>query len=237
VPYGDDLSAPAAAPAARLFEAISRLRGRRGFHPFGAGFEGEVVPADLPPAGAPQLRGTALVRLSRSIGLPEWLPDPCGLGVRIADAHGPGRHQDLLLTSAGDSALGRRLINPSRGFGDRPYSSILPYEVGGRRVVVVARPLAAEAPGPLLADLRRRERADLEFRLGLAGRRGPAVPLATLRLGPRLPEAVTEELDLDPGNSGGGLEPVGFINRLRGPSYSASQTGRRQAHGRDAAAD
>jgi hypothetical protein len=35
--------------------------------------------------------------LSRALGLPEWLPDPCGLAIRAPDAYGPGRHQDLLM--------------------------------------------------------------------------------------------------------------------------------------------
>jgi hypothetical protein len=70
---------------------------------------------------------------------------------------------------------------------------------------------------------------DLEFELALAGLSGAPRPLARLRLGRRLRAAVTERLDLDPGNSGD-LEPVGVLNRMRGPSYRASQAGRESAY-------
>jgi len=214
--------------AAELFRALSRGRGRRAFHPRGAGFAAELLPLD---AGdhVPRFEGEALVRLSRSLGLPEWLPDPCGIGVRVPDAHGPGSHQDLLLASSGAGRVGRHLLLPSRGFCDRPYSSILPYRLAGETVVVLAFPVSPPGPGPRLAELRDRGRADLEFELALAGLSDRPRPLARLRLGHRLPAAVTERLDLDPGNSGG-LEPVGVLNRMRGPSYRASQAGRESAY-------
>jgi hypothetical protein len=229
-PGSDQLIAapPPARFAAELLRALSRRRGRRVFHPFGVGFAAELLPLD---AGdhVPRFEGEALVRLSRSLGLPEWLPDPCGLGIRVPDAHGPGRHQDLLLVSSGASPVARHLPLPSRGFCDRPYSSILPYRLAGQTVVVLASPVSPPGPGPRLAELRDRVRADVEFELALAGPSDGPRPMARLRLGRRLPAAVTERLDLDPGNSGG-LEPVGVVNRMRGPSYRASQAGRESTY-------
>jgi hypothetical protein len=59
------------------------------------GFAGHYTPLahDL---GVPVLERESgpLVRLSRSAGLPELLPDPCGLAFRFPDAYGPGAHQD-----------------------------------------------------------------------------------------------------------------------------------------------
>ncbi len=217
--------------SATVFRALSRWRGRRAFHPFGVGFEAELrqIGGTILPA---ELEGEAIVRLSRSLGAPEWLPDPCGLALRVPDAYGPGRHQDLLLASSGQAPLARHLLMPSRGFCDRPYSSILPYRLAGQTGVVLARSGRRLGPGPLLAELRERERAELEFELAIAGLRGTPCPVASLRLGRRLPESETEHLGFDPCNSGGGLEPIGPLNRLRGPSYSASQMGRATAYAR-----
>jgi hypothetical protein len=218
--------------AAELFRALSRWRGRRAFHPFGVGFEAELERIDGGAIMPSELEGEAIVRLSRSLGAPEWLPDPCGLALRVPDIYGAGRHQDLLLVSSGRAPLARHLPLPSRGFCDRPYSSILPYRLAGETVVVLARPIRRWAPGPLLAELRERDRAELEFELAIARARGVPRSVARLRLGRRLPAAETERLDFDPCNSGGGMEPVGLLNRLRGPSYSASRMGRAAAYAR-----
>lgn len=212
------------------FKALSRLRGKRVFHPFGAGFRGRLTPLDgSTGATALDREGEALVRLSRSIGLPEWLPDPCGLAFRVLDAHGGGRHQDLLLVSSGAAPGARHALLPSRGFGDRPYSTVLPYRLGAETVMLGARALAA-GPGPKLAELRERAVGELEFEILLAPLRGEWRAVARLGLGERLPAARTERLDFDPTNTGGGLELAGLVNRLRGPAYRSSQEGREAAY-------
>lgn len=214
----------------RLFKGLSRLRGKRVFHPFGVGFEARLVPiGEGAGAVAFEREAEALVRLSRSFGLPESLPDPCGLAFRIPDAYGPGRHQDLLLATSATPPGGRHALMPSRGFADRPYSSVLPYKLRGETVLLGARALAP-APGPKLKALGEREVADLEFEILVAGFSGGWRPIARLALGERLPPRRTELLDLDPTNTGGGLELVGLLNRLRGPTYSGSQEGRREAY-------
>jgi hypothetical protein len=43
-----------------------------------------------------------VVRFSRAGGLPEPLPDALGVAVRLPGAYGPGRDQDLLVTSSAD---------------------------------------------------------------------------------------------------------------------------------------
>lgn len=213
-----------------LFKGLSRLRGKRIFHPFGVGFEARLTPhGEGTGAAVFEREGKAQVRLSRSFGLPEALPDPCGLAFRVTDAYGPGRHQDLLLVSSAAPPGGRHTLMPSRGFADRPYSTVLPYRLQGKTVMLGARAMAA-APGPKLGDLRERQIADLEFEVLVAGFRGEWRPIARLALGERLPTQQTERLDLDPTNTGGGLELVGFLNRLRGPAYRGSQEGRAAAY-------
>lgn len=215
---------------APLFRALSRLRRKRAFHPFGAGFRGRLTPvAGGGGASAFATASEPQVRLSRSFGLPERLPDPCGLALRVPDAYGPGRHQDLLLVSSGKARGTRHTLLPSRGFCDRPYSSVLPYRLHGETVMLGARALAP-APGPRLAELRRRRDGGLAFEILLAHGEGEWAPIAILTLGERLPPEQTERLDLDPTNTGGGLELLGLLNRLRGPAYRASQEGREQAY-------
>lgn len=217
-----------AAAVARAMEELSKMRGKRIFHPFGVGFS-----ASLTPLGAAELTGSALaslseplVRLSRSLGLPEWLPDPCGLALRIPDAYGPGRHQDVLMVSSATAPGARHAPLPSWGFLDRPYSTLLPYRSQGRLVLLGARGLERDGGGPSLAELRRRDFAGLDFELTVATLRGDWKPAGRLLVRERLPAEAVERLDFDPTNTGGGLELAGFVNRLRGPSYRASQAGR-----------
>jgi hypothetical protein len=222
----------AATAVARMFEALSRARRRRIFHPHGVGFAASLTPIGPGDLGASALESesAALVRLSRSLGLPEWLPDPCGLALRIPNAHGPGRHQDLLLVSSGEAPLARHAILPARHFLDRPYSTLLPYRLGGRLVVIGAWVRDGESRQTKLADLRERAAGGLVFDVAVASLRGPWRRVARLSLQGRLGAAETERLDLDPTNTGGGLELAGFLNRLRGPSYRASQAGREAAY-------
>lgn len=217
---------PVANAAAAATRTLSRLRGKRIFHPHGAGFAASVTPTG-PGLGESALSRpvTATVRLSRSLGFPEPLPDLLGLAFRVADAYGPGQHQDLLLATSGSSRLGRHALLPARGFHDRPYSTLLPYRVEDELLVLGARAIG-DRPGPGLADLRGRRTAGLEFELLAAPPGGSWRSVARLSVGERMPPEETERLAFDPTNTGGGLELAGALNRLRGPSYRASQAGR-----------
>ena len=215
------------------YRTLSRLRRKRGFHPYGVGFAARLTPVGEGGFGAPVLEREAevQVRLSRSLGLPEWLPEPYGLALRVPDAYGTGKPQDFLLVTSAAPPLGRHALLPARGFCDLPYSTVLPYRVGGETVLIGARGLSPR-PGPKLGDLRERERGGLEFELAISGLTGGWRSVARLALGERLPPEHTERLHLDPTNTGGGLELVGLLNKLRGPAYSASQEGREDAYGR-----
>jgi hypothetical protein len=225
--------AAAASVSAGGFGALSRLRRKRIFHPHGVGFAALLRPL---PAGAEtgaavlEEESEVVVRLSRALGLPEWLPDPCGLAVRVPDAYGSGRHQDVLMVSSGCGRVGRHALLPARDFLARPYSTLLPYSLGEETVLIGARGITGAGPGPKLGELRRRDRAGLDFELLLAGVGGGWRPVATLSLRQRLPAERTERLGFDPTNTGGGLELAGPINRFRGPSYRGSQAGRDAAY-------
>ena len=168
----------------------------------------------------------AIVRLSRSLGLPEQLNDPCGLALRVPDAYGEGRHQDFLLVTSGRPPLARHLLRPSSGFSARPYSSLLPYRIGGQ-VMLVGAEAADPPPGPGVAELRSREHADLSFVITLASLGGVWRKVARLDITRRLPAAETEALRFNPAHSGAGIEPTGFLNDLRPLAYRGSQEGRR----------
>jgi hypothetical protein len=223
------------------FRLLAALRGGRALHPVGVGFRAslEVVAAAPGPwAGtallAPGARHDAVVRFSRGAGLPEPLPDAHGLAVRLPDAYGPGRSQDFLVTSSADLPLARRLLFPSRSFLAGSLSSALPYRVGGREVVVLLRPRPRPGPGRwpgtgrALADLRAAAATgELAYELRLAGSLGRSRTVAVLTIGEPLGPAATEALRFNPWTTGPDIRPVGRLNRLRRPSYRASQRAHR----------
>lgn len=227
----------AASVLAETFALVSRARSAESLHPFGAVHEAELRVhggdggrPDLL-SGVPFLTTPAahagVVRFSRSLGLPERVPDIHGLALRLEDAHGPGQHQDLLLVTSGDGMLVHHLFVPGRGYFDRPYSSVLPYRGEGGRFVVGAR-VAPSAPRPAgegseLADLgSAAATGDLRFEVGVAPIGGRLVPVADLEVGARLPDHANA-LRFNPWNTGGGLHPAGPVNALRDRVYRRSQ--------------
>ncbi len=207
----------------RAIRLAARLRGARAFHPAGATFVGTVEGADgvVPP-------GTrALVRLSRAAGLPDPLPDVAGVAIRLVDAGGPGRHQDLLLsTVVGRGPLAYVLL-PVRRAGRARYGSVWPCRVDGAVRVLTARLVGPDLDGAGLAALlagveRGGARVDLRA-VRLSGRAGR--PLLAVRLGARLPPAEGEGLRFHPGRDGAGVRPVGPL-ALRSAGYVGSAEGR-----------
>jgi hypothetical protein len=233
-------AAAAAAPAAAVgFYGLAALRRRRSLHPVGVGYQGLLLIGGPGRPGVPLLRPgsahAALLRFSRGAGLPEPLPDALGVAVKLPDAHGPGADQDLLLTSSTDRPLLRRLLFPARSFLRGAFSTALPYDLGGRRVVLLLVPipsgpgqsLSSVTPGAgSLAELR--SAADgLAFELRTAGTFGPSKPLATLTISQPLPPEQTEALRFNPWATGPGIHPAGWLNLVRDAAYQASQRGRR----------
>jgi hypothetical protein len=193
------------------FAGLAGLRSAKGLHP-----RGPAYTATLRVDGAPWAPGAstllsrpgewpAVVRFSRAIGLPPPLPDLLGAAVRVPDAYGPGRHQDMLVTSSADRALLHRIFLPARGFASRPYSSSLPYRAGDDAFILGLVP-----------------RGGRVFALALARGGGRFRQLGRLEIGARLPEDA-EALRFHPFHCGGGLEPAGLVNRLRDYAYPLSQ--------------
>jgi len=205
-----------------LFRVASRLRGERAIHARGRAFSGRV---DLPggaATGSPLLDTPrsydALVRFSRSAGLPPSLPDVFGLAVRLLDAQGPGAHHDLLLDSTRSAPLLRRLPWPGLHPTAPLYGSLLSYVVDGRRVLLGAQVLTAAPAVRALADLPDR----MVVALLLATPRGPWRQIGTVTTTGELPAPKGRRTRFSPANWGGGLQPVGPFEAWRQRAYPAS---------------
>ena len=171
----------------------------------------------------------AVVRFSRGAGLPESMPDILGLALRLVDLHGAGLHQDLLLVTSGSRPGLRHALVPARTFGHDRWSTLLPYEVDGRRVVFGARPLSAALEGARrLDDLRQlaERRGPVRFALEMAEPRGAWEDVGVITVARARSEEDGERLRFNPANSGGGIEPVGVLQTVRRRAYLGSQEGR-----------
>jgi hypothetical protein len=157
VRLGDNARRGLAGPRRRAVDAAGYVIGlalaglaavRRGkaVHPHGAVYAAElVVPSHHDALGRTELFGTpgrrpALVRFSRSLGLPRPLPDLLGMSVRVLDAYGADRDQDFLMVTSIDAPVLHHLFVPARDVQQRPYSSSLPYRAGGETFLVGAVP-------------------------------------------------------------------------------------------------
>ncbi len=155
----------------------------------------------------------ALVRLSRSLGLPPGWPDISGLAVRLPDVHGAGSSQDLLFIGSGGPPLLRQLIVLARG-RPRWYSTISVYDLAGRRRLLGARVL----PGAGAVE------EGIAVDIWAATRTGAWERLGTLRTDERLAPAESERLAFDvTRNTGGALTPYGPVHALRHRSYRQAQ--------------
>jgi hypothetical protein len=196
-----------------LFRRLSASRGRRIFHPRASAYAARFTAEGASGVGgeifAAGFAHDAVVRLSRGLGLRPPLPDVYGLALRLRDVYGPDRHQDFLLATSGTGAAGRRLLRWTSGARTGTYSSLLPYDVGGRRVLVGAQPA----------------RDSGDFEVLVAAPTDPWRVAARLTLGERLDDSVARALRFDPWNSGGGLVPAGVINRVRAAAYRGSRSG------------
>lgn len=216
--------------AARVLAAGSRLRGTRVFHPDGVAFTGELTIPGGAGLGPRLLDEPAVVpctvRLSRGVGLPAGTPDILGVAMRTG---GDGTPQDLLFaTVLGDGGAGRHVLAPSRRWGDRPLSTILPYRAAGAGLVtLVLHPETAGDRPRLLGEAASAfGTGALTFALSAVRPSGAAVAIGRLTGGPRLAPAEGEALRYNPFNAADDLQPAGLVNALRRRSYTASQQAR-----------
>ena len=200
----------------------SRIRGERAIHARGRAFTGVVtLPGGLGTGAAlldePQTYD-AVVRFSRSAGLPSWLPDVYGLALRLVDAHGPGRHQDLLLDATQPAPLLRRLPWPRWDATSALYCSLLPYAAGGRRLLLGARPV----PGTPAARSLDALPEPLQLALLVADAHGPWREVGRVATTGELPAPEGRRTRFSPAHTGGGLAPAGPLQEWRNRAYPAS---------------
>ena len=216
------------------FALAAALRGGKAVHPHGAVHAATIAitgSADAPRAASlftEAKEHRALVRFSRSLGLPRPLPDLLGMSIRLPDVHGPGRHQDFMLVTSADLPIVHHGFLPAADVWQRPYSSSLPYRAGDDLFIVGALP---DPHGPRPDgehELDRLAKAaatgELRFDLAIASPMGRFRPVGEIRIGARLPHEL-DAIQMNPFNCGGGLRPAGFLNRLRDYAYPLSQAG------------
>ena len=234
MPSLPEAPAPVQTGTELVFRGISTLRGSRSVHPNGVVYRATLgIDGGRPLPRAELFRPGAehelLVRFSRSVGLPQPVPDILGLAFRVVDVYGPGRHQDFLLVTSRRRPLARHSILPARSFFGVPFSCVLPYRIGGELLLVGALPATApvrSGSGTDLGDLcTTADAGELRFRFAVAPLWGRWRPVGEIRVRERVLGEEAWGLRFNPWNTGGGIVPVGPLNGLRRPAYHGSQQG------------
>ncbi|MFB7026223.1 MULTISPECIES: phosphodiesterase [unclassified Streptomyces] len=220
--------------AFRTARTAARRRGNRpALHPRGTALAGRlVVPGrrdrwDVPWLDVPgSYEVTA--RWSRGAGLPHPLPDGLGLALRVEDAGGPGRFLDLLLTTGGRGRWARHVPFLRTSATAGPYSTLLPYVVGGRRGVVAAFPVPGtrRIPADPVAVGAVTAARPMVFQLCF-GETGTWRPLARLTLHGQGSRPSPDGGAFDPYLAPlPGFRPVDRLRSLRIAAYAGSRAGR-----------
>ncbi|TDD80284.1 hypothetical protein E1202_30530 [Saccharopolyspora karakumensis] len=216
---------PAAAAGAvmgGLFGALARLRRGKPLHPHGTVYE-----AVLRRTGAPQPwfaewldeagEDHGLVRISRSMGLPELLPDVFGLAFTFSGPSGD-RH-DLLLATTGLRPSLRYVLLPHLNPLAGTYGSLLPYRAGRGLVLLAAVPLAPA------------DSVVASFRLLTATPTGRWRPFGRLDLTGRTGARSDQPLRFDPVlHVLPGLAWPSACQRIREPAYAAARREQASSH-------
>ena len=215
------MASPLVSAGTAAVRVASKVRGERVIHPRGRTLTGRLTVTGGVGTGAPLLDAPGsydvLARFSRSAGLPEPLPDVLGLAVRVLDAHGPGRHQDLLLDSTRPEPVLRRFPWIARDHLGCLYCSLLPYDVAGSHLLVGARGLPGQGPAQLsqLPDA-------VGVELLVATAHGAWRPWGVLRATGEAAAPLGREIRFNPWTTGGGIRPAGPLQQWRKGSYDAS---------------
>lgn len=184
-------------------------------HPRGTIYQARLYRHGMePPLGVEFLDAVStddvLVRESRSVGLPGWLPDIHGLAMKVPN--GDGSHGDLLFSTTGLGRRTRYVLTVSRHQYGRPMTTLLPYRT---------------AAGPVLLGARASGGSTVEILCAVGD--GEWRHVADLRL--TRTEGDDQSLSFDPvRNSLPGLEQYGWVQRLRAPAYRRA----RRSRGEDA---
>ncbi|MBG6217216.1 hypothetical protein IWX75_001670 [Arthrobacter sp. CAN_A6] len=230
-----------------IFRALKKVRPERPIHSRGLRLTGTVEVR--PSAGASGISwvdtpGTSTVtaRISRSVGLPDGLPDVVGLAFRLQggpDALGAGESDsralgrpdavgpsggDVLLSSTGWSRTGRFVLSPRLRADRAPLTTIIPYRGSEGPVLIGARALGSEAlPASLKGFERKLGGGTWTLGLYYAHPRGPWHQFGILSL---CLDLLGEEEDsrfdavLNPLPGAGTYD---WARRLREPSYAVAR--------------
>ena len=118
------------------FATLARRRSGRAVHTRGTVLDATLTvepgSATGRALGHPQRR-SAVVRASKSIGLPGRIPDLLGMAVRIPTADGVF---DVLFASVGRRGPARLVLRPSGTWWGQPFSTVLPYVVDGQQLLL-----------------------------------------------------------------------------------------------------
>lgn len=228
LPYRDEFAGLSIGAVLALVAAVRR---GKAVHPKGVVYGARLVVSGASQAPPARLlrepsEHRAIVRLSRSLGLPRPLPDLLGLSLRVLDAYGRGRHQDLLLVTSVDRPLLHHVFVPATDAQQRPYTSALPYRTGGERFLIGVLPDPCSPRPDGLDEFTRLDAAAasgrLAFRLCTAPMGGRFQPVGELRIGGRLADEL-DALRFNPWNTGEDLVPAGWLNGARCRAYRLSQ--------------
>lgn len=244
---------------AAVFRAIKAVRPVRPIHPRGLSLVGELTRhgmEDRTVGGMPGARsgiswldtaGTDQVqaRFSRSVGLPEALPDVLGLALRIgagaeggAGAGGPGsaagggmaasQPADILFASTGWGFPARFLLLPKSDIGTAKFTTLMPYKGADGPVLLGLRTLSlppgatgrAETGGDFKDSLGTGEWV-LALSFATPTRRWVHAGTLTLRAAPGPDDIPTRFDPLEHPLPGAGTYP--WTRRLREYSYRAAR--------------
>ena len=216
-----------------LLAGIAALRGGKAVHPHGVVYEARLVMdgRSEAPQGAELFsiaaERPAIVRFSRSVGLPRPIPDLLGVSLRVLDAYGPGSHQDVLAVTSVDRPLLHHLFVPATDVQQRVYSTSLPYRANDETFLIGVMPDPASPRPPGSDEFDRLAAAaatgKLVFGIAVAPIGGRFRRVGSLEIGEPLPQTL-DALRFNPlEHCGGGLEPIGAMNRLRDYAYPLSQ--------------
>lgn len=216
-----------------VLAGVAAARGGKAVHPTGVVYGATLVVEGAPdaPRGS-QLLATpaehpALMRFSRSLGVPRPIPDLLGVSLRVPDVYGPGGRQDFMLVSSFDLPVLHHVFVPAGGdTQQRPYSSSLSYRAGDETFLIGVVP-DADAPRPPGDDefdrlARAAATGRLTFGLAVASIGGRFRRVGTLHVHERLPQTL-DALRFNPFHCGGGMAPAGVLNRLRDYADPLSQ--------------
>ncbi|CAN5510809.1 hypothetical protein BH10ACT9_BH10ACT9_07480 [soil metagenome] len=209
------------------FKLGAEARQRRAFHPNGVLARGALERTAPFNKGLPIGTGDVVVRLSKGAGLPGDWPDFAGLAWRMDHGCSPW---DVLMVSAGSSALGRIVLRPTTSWSQASFSTLMPLGYGGQMHWLRAQFTSAPENSGLSLDAlsEHLQTHPIEMAIDQSDGLGEFAPLAVLSVTELLPESEQGDLALDPTvHSAPGVELLpGWLTALRRGAYRGSREGR-----------